>query len=97
MAALRSLAGVVCIVAIFASSMLLSDSAHAQRALPAIHRASDISNNPFAAFVTEASKRFGVPEHCIRAVLQVENGGKLRARSQKARDGDHADHAKDLG
>jgi hypothetical protein len=70
-------------VAIFASSMLLSDSAHAQRALPAIHRASDISNNPFAAFVTEASKRFGVPEHWIRTVLQVEGDGKLRARSPK--------------
>jgi hypothetical protein len=48
---------------------------------------SDISNNPFAAFVTEASKRFGVPEHWIRAVLQVESGGKLRARSQKGAPG----------
>jgi soluble lytic murein transglycosylase-like protein len=62
--------------------MFLSDAVHAQRALPAIHRASDISNNPFAAFVTEASKRGG-PEHWIRAVLQVESGGKLQARPQK--------------
>jgi len=74
---------VVSIVPIFASSMLLSNSAHAKRALPTIHRASDVFNNPFAAFVTEASKHFGVPEHWIRAVLQVESGRKLRARSQK--------------
>ena len=83
MADLRSLGAMVCIVAIFASLMLLSDSAHAERALPAIHRASDLSVDPFAAFVTEASKRFGVPEQWIRAVMHVESGGKLRTRSRK--------------
>jgi transglycosylase-like protein with SLT domain len=70
-------------VAIFASSMLLSDAAHAERALSATRRASGLSIDPFAAFVTEASKRFGVPEGWIRAVMRVESGGKLRARSPK--------------
>jgi hypothetical protein len=83
MAALRSLRAIMCIVAIFASSMLLSDAARAERALSAKHRVSVLSIDPFAAFVTEASKRFGVPAHWIRAVMHVESAGKLRARSQK--------------
>jgi hypothetical protein len=83
MAAFRSLGTIVCIVAIFASSMLVSSEAHAERASPATHRVSGLSINPFAAFVTEASKRFGVPEHWIRAVMHVESGGKQRTRSSK--------------
>jgi hypothetical protein len=74
----------VCIVAIFASSLLLSDAAHAERRSPATHRVSGPSIDPFAAFVTEASRRFGVPEGWIRAVMHVESGGKPRARSSKA-------------
>ena len=73
----------VCIVATFASSLLLSGAAHAERALSATHRVSGRSIEPFAAFVTEASKRFSVPETWIRAVMHVESGGKLLARSQK--------------
>jgi soluble lytic murein transglycosylase-like protein len=38
---------------------------------------------PFSAFVTEASRRFSVPEHWIRAVMQVESNAKQRARSSK--------------
>jgi soluble lytic murein transglycosylase-like protein len=82
-AALQSLGAMVCIVAIFALSTLLNRPAHAERAFSAIHRASDLSIDPFAAFVTEASMRFGVPEQWIRAVMHVESRGKLRARSQK--------------
>jgi soluble lytic murein transglycosylase-like protein len=73
----------LCIVAIFASSLLLSDAAHAERALSVTHRAGGLSIDPFAAFVTQASKRFGVREDWIRAVMHVESSGKLRARSQK--------------
>jgi soluble lytic murein transglycosylase-like protein len=83
MAALRSLEAIVCIVAIFASLALSSNSARAERALPAIHRASDLSNDPLAAFVAEASRRFGVPEQWIRAVMHVESGGRLQTRSRK--------------
>ena len=83
MATLRSLRSMVRIVAIFAPLMPLCGSAHAGRALPAMHRASDLSIDPFAAFVTEASKRFAVPEQWIRAVMHVESRGKLRVRSQK--------------
>ncbi len=37
--------------------------------------------DPHAAFVTEASRRFGIPEHWIRAVRRVESAGDVRAIS----------------
>jgi soluble lytic murein transglycosylase-like protein len=83
MAALRSLGAMACIVAIFASSMLFSVAAHAEQALSAARRANDLPGDPFAAFITEASKRFAVPEHWIRSVMRVESAGEVRARSQK--------------
>lgn len=83
MAALRSLGMMVCIVVMSASSMLLSDAAHAERVLSATHRANGLSIDPFAAFITEASKRFAVPEHWIRSVMRVESAGEVRARSRK--------------
>jgi len=73
----------VCFVAIFASLMLLNGAAHAERAAPNAQKAAVPPTNPFAALVTEASRRFAVPEHWIRAVMRVESDGKSRARSQK--------------
>jgi hypothetical protein len=83
MAALRSLSTMLCFVMILASSMLSSGVAHAGRISPPIHRASSQPFDPFAAFVTEASRRFSVPEHWIRAVMRVESGQKPRTRSRK--------------
>jgi hypothetical protein len=83
MAALRFLGATVCFVMVLASSMLLNGAAHAGRASPPAHRASGESIHPFAAFVSEASKRFAVPEHWIRAVMHVESGAKQQARSSK--------------
>lgn len=37
--------------------------------------------DPHAAFVAEASHRFGIPEHWIRAVRRVESAGEVRALS----------------
>ena len=82
MAALRFLGTMLCFVTIFVSSMLWSDAAHAERVSQPIHRASSQSR-PFAAIITEASRRFGVPEHWIRALMHVESGEKPRARSSK--------------
>ena len=81
--ALRSLGAMACIVAIFASPMLFSVVVHAERALSAGHRANNLPVDPFAAFITEASKRFAVPEHWIRSVMRVESAGEVRARSPK--------------
>src|SRR5450755_2967615 len=61
MAALRSLGTMLCVVVILAASMLSSGAAHAGQESLATRRANDLSLRPFAAFVTEASKRFGVP------------------------------------
>ena len=77
MARLRTLGTMVCFVAIFASSMAFSGAAHAERAAPNAQKAAVPPPNPFAAFVTEASRRFAVPEHWIRAVMHVESDGKL--------------------
>jgi hypothetical protein len=37
----------------------------------------------YAAFITEASRRFAIPERWIRAVMQVESSGNARATSRK--------------
>jgi hypothetical protein len=87
MAALRSLGTMLCIVVILAASMLSSGAAHAAQESSATRRPNVSSVLPFAAFVTEASKRFGVPEHWIRAVLRVESGAKQGARSSKGASG----------
>jgi soluble lytic murein transglycosylase-like protein len=86
MAALRSLGTMLCIV-ILAASMLSSGAAHAAQESSATRRPNVSSVLPFAAFVTEASRRFGVPEHWIRAVLRVESGAKQGARSSKGASG----------
>lgn len=83
MAALRSLGAIACTVAIFVSLMLFSVVARAERASAATHRANSLAVDPFAAFITEASKRFVVPEHWIRSVMRVESAGDPRARSRK--------------
>jgi soluble lytic murein transglycosylase-like protein len=61
----------------------LSGAAQAERALLITQQAAALPTNPFAAFVTEASQRFAVPEHWKRASVHIESGGELRARSQK--------------
>jgi soluble lytic murein transglycosylase-like protein len=83
MARLRSLGTMVCIVAISALPMLSGRAAHAERLSPTNQQTAAVPANPFAGFVTEASKRFAVPEHWIRAVMRVESGGKMRALSRK--------------
>ena len=40
-----------------------------------------VSEHPHAAFIAEASQRFGIPEDWIRAVLRVESAGDVRAVS----------------
>jgi hypothetical protein len=78
MAGLRPLGTVMCIVAILAASMLLGGAAHAGQGSSTTRRPNDLTVHPFATFVIEASRRFGVPEHCLRAVMRVESGGEQR-------------------
>jgi soluble lytic murein transglycosylase-like protein len=81
--ALRSLGTMLCIVVILAASMLASGAAHAGQESSATRRPNDFSVGPFAAFVTEASKRFSVPEHWIRAMMHAESSAEPRARSER--------------
>ncbi|KJC56176.1 hypothetical protein UP10_36920 [Bradyrhizobium sp. LTSPM299] len=83
MARLRSLGAIMCIVVIVASFALWGSAVSAKRLSSPTHRAGAALLAPFAAFVTEASLRFGVPEHWIRAVMRVESAGDIRARSRK--------------
>ena len=80
---LRSLTAMLCFMTVLALSMLSSHAAYAGRASPLPHRANSESLHPFTAFVTEASRRFGLPEHWIRAVMHVESGQRPRSRSRK--------------
>jgi hypothetical protein len=40
-----------------------------------------VTAHPRAAFIAEASQRFGIPEHWIRAVLRAESAGDVHAIS----------------
>jgi hypothetical protein len=53
---------------------------HAQVATPR-STATVAAADPIDAAVTEASRRFGVPEHWIRAVMRQESNGEVRAVS----------------
>jgi soluble lytic murein transglycosylase-like protein len=83
MAALRCLGIAVWTVAILAASMPSIGSAHAERTSPPAHRVNGVTVDPLTAYVTEASRRFGVPERWIRAIMRVESEGKQSARSKK--------------
>ena len=87
MAALRSIGTKLVIATVLAVSMLSSHAANAGRATPFTQRVSGRSIDPFAEFVTEASRRFAIPEHWIRAVMHVESGERSRARSRKGAKG----------
>jgi soluble lytic murein transglycosylase-like protein len=39
--------------------------------------------NPYAEYIAEASRRFGIPESWIRAVMRVESRGQVKAVSPK--------------
>jgi hypothetical protein len=47
------------------------------------HSAAVAMGDPFAGFVAEASYRFALPVSSIRAVIQAESGGDVRALSPK--------------
>lgn len=48
------------------------------QSIPAVRR---VVADPYTAHIAEASQRFGIPEHWIRAVLRAESAGDVRAIS----------------
>lgn len=80
----RSVRAGLCAVALVTSlTSLTSVAAVARTASSVAQPASQIINDPFAAFVAEASRRFDVPATWIRAVMQAESDGDVRAVSPK--------------
>lgn len=63
--------------------LTVSDATAIGGTRPAEPTASYRTSDLFADFVEEASSRFGVPVHWIRAVINVESAGDVRARSPK--------------
>lgn len=70
------------VVLLFAALTVSSVPAVAETR-PADPAARYATSDPFAEFVQEASRRFGVPVRWIRAVIDVESAGDVRARSPK--------------
>lgn len=64
-------------------ALTVSDVTAVAEMRPAGATASYRTSDPFADFVEEASRRFGVPVRWIRAVMDVESAGDVRARSPK--------------
>ena len=68
-------------------ALLLLSGLAVANVMPAITMAQDASvarpspRDPYAAHITEAAQRFGIPERWIRAVLRAESAGDVRAIS----------------
>jgi hypothetical protein len=72
----------MCIAAMLAASIPLLGAVRAkQGASTTPRRPNGLAVYPFAAFVVEAFRRFGVPEQRIRAVMGVKSDGKQRTLS----------------
>ncbi|MFZ1964814.1 MAG: lytic transglycosylase domain-containing protein [Roseiarcus sp.] len=83
-ARLPSLWEIMFIASIYATSMMLaSGTAHAEPASPTSRTTSIHPTDRFADFITEASRRFDVPAHLLRAVMHLESGAHARALSPK--------------
>ncbi len=64
-------------------ALTVSNAAAVAETRPAEPSASHPAGDPFAEFVEQASRRFGVPVRWIRAVLDVESAQDARATSPK--------------
>jgi len=64
-------------------ALLISAAAAASRQPVAAPAPGAPATDRFAAFVTEAARRFGIPEGWIRAVMRFESRGQIRATSPK--------------
>ena len=63
------------------SGLALAAGAQDAALAQSVSAARTVAGDPHAAFVTEASQRFGIPEHWIVAVKRAESAGDVRAIS----------------
>ena len=71
------------IAAVISSMLVIGRAASAEPAPQMIPRQGGAVADPFAAFIAEASQRFGVPASWIPAVMRVESAGDVHALSPK--------------
>src|SRR5580704_6908341 len=71
------------IASVIASMLVFDQSACAEPARPMSAREGGSAGDSFAAFIVEASQRFGVPASWVRAVMRVESVGDVHALSPK--------------
>ena len=83
MAAFRLLRAATCLSALVTTVLPFDALADVKSAVPVAHSPSASRVDSFAAFIGEASRRFAIPEHWIRAVMQLESGANDRAISPK--------------
>ncbi len=69
--------------ALFLSGLILIGASHVADAGQASQRERTAPSHPFAAHITEASRRFAIPAESIRAVMRIESGNDRRAVSRK--------------
>lgn len=79
----RRLGAAAIVIALMASVLLVDHAARAEPTRQTMAGGIAPSAHPFAAFIAEASQRFGVPTSWIRAVMRVESVGDVHALSRK--------------
>jgi len=79
----KGLEAIGAVAVITASSLLFGAFAYAKSASADPPPASGRAQAEIETFVEEAAKRFAVPARWIRAIMRVESGGDVRARSPK--------------
>lgn len=79
----RSVGTGICVVAVWLLALTVGDAAASAATRSAEHMARFRTDDPFADFIDEASRRFSVPVYWIRAVLELESAGDPRAKSPK--------------
>lgn len=83
MADFRFIRAAACIFTLVTTVLPSDARADVKSAVPVAPLPSKSRVETFAAFVAEASRRFAIPTHWIRAVMQRESGGDERAISPK--------------
>lgn len=79
----RSVGTGVCVVVVSLLLQMMGGAAAVAATGSAEHMARSLTRGSFADFIDEASLRFGLPVHWIRAVLDVESAGDVCAKSPK--------------
>jgi soluble lytic murein transglycosylase-like protein len=79
----RVQAAALVIAASIASMLVVDRSASAERSPPIVAREDGSAADPLAAFIAEASQRFGMPASWMRAVMRIESVGDVHALSPK--------------